>query len=95
MIGRRFDDKVIQDEIPRWPFKVVDDDGDIQISVLDELYSPEDISRMVLKRLKENAEKRLNKTIEDVVITVQRSTASGIIQNHTKNRNSQIILTPI
>jgi molecular chaperone DnaK (HSP70) len=70
MIGRRFDDKVIQDEIPRWPFKVVDDDGDIQISVLNELYSPEDISGMVLKRLKENAENRLDKTIEDVVITV-------------------------
>jgi molecular chaperone DnaK (HSP70) len=70
MIGRRFDDPVIQEEKSRWLFKLIDDDNNVKVSVNNQLYAPEDISAMVLKKLKENAEKLLDKNIKDAVITV-------------------------
>jgi molecular chaperone DnaK (HSP70) len=70
MIGRKFDDPAMQNEKSRWPFKLMNDNNAIKISVLDRLYAPEDISAMVLKKLKENAENKLEKKIRDAVITV-------------------------
>jgi molecular chaperone DnaK (HSP70) len=70
MIGRRFDDPVIQKEKSRWPFKLIDDDNNLKISILNRLYTAEDISAMVLKKLKESAEKKLEKIIRDAIITV-------------------------
>jgi heat shock protein 1/8 len=71
MIGRRFDDAVIQKEKIHWPFKLIDDDNNLKICVNDRAYAPEDISAMILKKLKENAEDTLEKTlVKDAVITV-------------------------
>jgi molecular chaperone DnaK (HSP70) len=70
MMGRRFDDPVIQNEKFRWAFKLVDDDNNIKIKVIDRLYAPEDISALVLNKLKENGEKKLQQQIKDAVITV-------------------------
>jgi molecular chaperone DnaK (HSP70) len=69
-LGRKLEDPEIQSEIPRWPFKLLEVDGRIKISVQDKLYDPEDISALVLKNLKENAEQKLEKSISDAVITV-------------------------
>ncbi len=48
----------------------MDDKNSIKISVLDKLYAPEDISGLVLKKLKENGENKLQKKIQEAVITV-------------------------
>jgi molecular chaperone DnaK (HSP70) len=70
ILGRKLEDPEIQSEIPRWPFKLLEVNDTIKISVQDKLYDPEDISALVLKNLKENAEQTLEKPISDAVITV-------------------------
>jgi molecular chaperone DnaK (HSP70) len=67
MIGHKFDDPVIQNEKFRWPFKLINDEGYVKINANNRLYAPEDISAMVLKKLKENAENKLETKIRDAV----------------------------
>jgi len=75
LIGRRFGDKVVQDDMKHWPFKVVPKEGDkpyIQVQYKGETkdFAPEEISSMVLLKMKETAEAYLGKTVKDAVITV-------------------------
>jgi L1 cell adhesion molecule like protein len=74
LIGRRFDDSNVQKDMENWPFKVVDVDGKPQISVKvdgeDKLMVPEEVSSMVLVRMKETAEAYLGKTVKNAVVTV-------------------------
>nr|ARQ84042.1 heat shock protein 70-2 [Liriomyza trifolii] len=74
LIGRKFDDPKIQDDIKHWPFKVVNDLGKPKIIVEhkgeQKKFSPEEISSMVLTKMKETAEAYLGKTIKNAVITV-------------------------
>ena len=64
LVGRTFDEEVVQEDIVRWPFDVVDQDGKPMIKVLSgelKLYSPEEISAMVLVKMKEIVEKFLER----------------------------------
>lgn len=74
LIGRRFDDHSVQSDMKHWPFKVVNDGNKpkIQVEFKNELktFSPEEISSMVLVKMKETAEAYLGKTVSDAVITV-------------------------
>jgi len=75
LIGRRFSDPVVQADMKHWPFKVVAKEGDkpyIQIKFKGETktFAPEEISAMVLTKMKEIAESYLGKTVKDAVITV-------------------------
>lgn len=75
MIGRKFSDKVVQDDMKLWPFKVVKGDDEkprIQVTYKNELkqFRPEEISSMVLAKMKEYAETRLGNKVTDAVITV-------------------------
>lgn len=74
LIGRKFDDQKIQDDMKHWPFKVVNDCGKPKISVEfkgeQKTFAPEEVSSMVLTKMKETAEAYLGKTIRDAVITV-------------------------
>ncbi|XP_055847812.1 heat shock protein 68 [Episyrphus balteatus] len=74
LIGRKFDDQKIQDDMKHWPFKVVNDCGKPKISVEfkaeQKSFAPEEISSMVLTKMKETAEAYLGSTIRDAVITV-------------------------
>ncbi|XP_017977288.1 PREDICTED: luminal-binding protein 5 isoform X1 [Theobroma cacao] len=74
LIGRKFDDPEVQRDIKFLPYKVVNKDGKpyIQIKVKGEtkVFSPEEISAMVLTKMKETAEAYLGKKIKDAVITV-------------------------
>ncbi len=71
LIGRKFSDQVVQDDMKLWPFKVVKDDTDRpQISVKDKNFYAEEISAMVLSHMKEIAESFLGENIKDAVITV-------------------------
>ncbi|KAK2747438.1 heat shock protein ssb1 [Colletotrichum kahawae] len=74
LIGRRFDDPTVKKDMESWPFKVVDDNGSPKVSVdyLGEVktFSPQEISSMVLLKMKEIAETKIGKKVEKAVITV-------------------------
>ena len=74
LIGRRFDDEKIQSDMKHWPFTVVNDCGKpkIQVQYKGETrrFTPEEISSMVLTKMKETAESFLGTTVRDAVVTV-------------------------
>jgi len=75
LIGRKIDDASIQNDMKHWSFKVVAKDGGkphIQVDFKGEqkIFSPEEISAMVLVKMKEIAESYLGSTVTDAVITV-------------------------
>nr|XP_045606727.1 heat shock cognate 71 kDa protein-like isoform X1 [Procambarus clarkii] len=74
LIGRKFNDASVQADMKHWPFTVISDGGKpkIQIEYKGETKSfyPEEISSMVLIKMKETAEAYLGSTVKDAVITV-------------------------
>ncbi|XP_059058472.1 heat shock 70 kDa protein cognate 2-like [Achroia grisella] len=74
LIGRKFDDPKVQQDRKHWPFEVVSDGGKPKIIVeykgQKRKFSPEEISSMVLSKMKEIAETYLGGTVKDAVITV-------------------------
>jgi L1 cell adhesion molecule like protein len=74
LIGRRFDDPTVKKDVESWPFKVVDQGGSpmVQVEYLKETktFSPQEISSMVLMKMKEVAETKLGKKVQKAVITV-------------------------
>ncbi|KAJ3655805.1 hypothetical protein Zmor_014917 [Zophobas morio] len=74
LIGRKYDDQKIQQDLKHWPFKVINDGGKpkMQVEYKGEIkkFSPEEISSMVLTKMKETAEAYLGTTVRDAVITV-------------------------
>ncbi|CAH2217431.1 jg22857, partial [Pararge aegeria aegeria] len=74
LIGRKFDDPKIQQDMQHWPFKVINDCGKpkIQVEFKGETkrFAPEEISSMVLTKMKETAEAYLGTQVRDAVVTV-------------------------
>ncbi|KKK23782.1 putative Hsp70 chaperone (HscA) [Aspergillus ochraceoroseus] len=74
LIGRRFDDPIVKKDVESWPFKVVDVGGNpvVEVDYLGEVktFTPQEISSMVLMKMKEVAETKLGKKVEKAVITV-------------------------
>ncbi|EIE88177.1 hypothetical protein G6F46_006654 [Rhizopus delemar] len=74
MIGRRFNDHEIQADMKHWPFKVVDKGGKPNIEVEHKgetkTFTPEEISSMVLTKMRETSEAYLGGTVDSAVITV-------------------------
>jgi L1 cell adhesion molecule like protein len=74
LIGRRFDDETVKKDIQSWPFKIVPagDSPMVQVEYLGETkqFSPQEISAMVLVKMKEIAETKLGMKVEKAVITV-------------------------
>lgn len=74
LIGRKFDDPKVQQDIKQWPFQVINDGGMPKIVVEykkeKKKFTPEEISSMVLTKMKETAETYLGGTVKDAVVTV-------------------------
>jgi heat shock protein 1/8 len=74
LIGRKYDDQCVQNDKKQWPFTVIDDNTKpkIQVDFKGETkqFFPEEISSMVLVKMKEIAEAYLGKKVNDAVITV-------------------------
>jgi len=75
LIGRKFSDTTVKDDMKHWPFKVVPKEGDkpyVKVEFKGETkeFAPEEISSMVLIKMREIAEAYLGHKITDAVITV-------------------------
>ena len=71
LIGRRFDDPMVQKDINLAPFKIVKaPNGDAWVEVDGQTYAPQQISAMVLTKMKETAEAHLGEKVSQAVITV-------------------------
>ena len=74
LIGRKFNDPLVQSDRKNWPFEVVSENGKPKIRVqykgAAKNFTPEEISAMVLTKMKEIAEAYLGQTIHDAVVTV-------------------------
>merc|ERR1711944_33950 len=75
LIGRKFDDSSVQKDMKHWPFKVVRDTGNkpklqVEYKCEEKTFTPEEVSSMVLTKMKETAEAHLGQPVRDAVITV-------------------------
>lgn len=74
LIGRKFDDNTVQSDKKLWPFKVINDDSKPKIEVEykseNKTFAPEEISSMVLLKMRETAEAYLGRKVTDAVVTV-------------------------
>ena len=71
LIGRKFTSKEVQEFLKVAPFKMIEaKNGDAWIKVGDRDYSPQEISALVLQKMKKTAEDYLGETVSEAVITV-------------------------
>jgi heat shock protein 5 len=77
LLGRKYSDAEVQNELNRLPYRVIDRDGRPWIEIEDEgegkVISAEEISGKILREMKELAEAHLGKAITDAVVTVPAS----------------------
>lgn len=68
-MGRRFDE--VTEEISHWSYKVVKGDNNtVRVAIDDRLYTPQEISAMILQKMKKTAEDYLGQEVNEAVITV-------------------------
>lgn len=71
LIGRKYEAKQVEKARDILPYKIVPaDNGDAWVEVKDKKYAPQEISAMILQKLKKTAEEYLGETVTDAVITV-------------------------
>lgn len=71
LIGRRFDDKVVQKDIGMVPYKIAKaDNGDAWVEVNGKKLAPPQVSAEILKKMKKTAEDYLGESVSEAVITV-------------------------
>merc|ERR1740123_1237234 len=74
LIGRKFEDSTVQADMKHWPFTVVDESTkprlEVEYKAEEKTFSPEEVSSMVLTRMKETAEAYLGTEVRDAVVTV-------------------------
>jgi len=71
LIGRKFKSRIVQNDMKRLPYKITAaSNGDCRVVMGGKEYSPQEISAMILQKLKADAEAYLGEQVEDAVITV-------------------------
>jgi len=71
LVGRKFDDKVVQKDISMVPYKIIKaDNGDAWVQVKDDKMAPPQVSAEVLMKMKKTAEEFLGEPVTEAVITV-------------------------
>ena len=71
LIGRRYDDEVVQKDIDMVPYKIVKaDNGDAWVEANGKRLAPPEVSARVLKKMKETAEEYLGREVKEAVVTV-------------------------
>ncbi|MBL7119391.1 MAG: Hsp70 family protein, partial [Dehalococcoidia bacterium] len=71
LIGRKFKDATVQEDLKRLPYKITEaPNGDCQVVMGDKEYSPAELSAMILQKLKADAQAYLGEEVTDAVVTV-------------------------
>ncbi|KAK1590076.1 hsp70-like protein [Colletotrichum navitas] len=74
LIGQKFSDKSVQSDIKHFPYKVIEKDGkpivEVQVAGSPKRFTPEEVSAMILGKMKEVAESYLGKKVTHAVVTV-------------------------
>lgn len=70
LIGRRFNDKEVQKDLHLMPYEIVKSGNGVKVKMADKEYSPEEVSAMILGKLKADAEAFLGEPVTEAVITV-------------------------
>jgi molecular chaperone DnaK len=70
LIGRKFEDKEVQRDLELMPYKIVKAGTGVKVQMAGKEYSSEEVSAMILSKLKADAEKFLGEPVTEAVITV-------------------------
>lgn len=70
LIGRKFSDNEVQKDIELYPYKIIKSGTGVKVTMGEKDYSPEEVSAMILSKLKADAEKFLGEPVSEAVITV-------------------------
>ncbi len=70
LIGRRFDDAEVQRDLKNMPYKIVKSADGVKVVIQDKEYTPQEVSAMILSKLKADAEAKLGEKITEAIITV-------------------------
>lgn len=70
LIGRRWEDKEVQRDIKLMGYEMVKSDNSVKVKMGDKEFSPEEVSAMILGKLKADAETFLGESVTEAVITV-------------------------
>lgn len=70
LIGRKFGDDEVQKDLDLMPYKIVKNGDGVKVTMGDKDYSPEEVSAMILSKLKADAEAFLGEKVTEAVITV-------------------------
>lgn len=70
LIGRKFDDKEVQNDLDIMPYEIVKHSSGVAVKMADKDYTPEEVSAMILSKLKADAEAFLGDKVTEAVITV-------------------------
>jgi len=71
LMGRKYNSREVQEAKKRLPYKIVEaSNGDAHVEIMGKMYSPPEISAMILQKLKQAAEDYLGETVTEAVITV-------------------------
>jgi len=70
LIGRRFNDEEVQRDIKNSPFKIVQAGEGVKVKMGEKEYTPQEVSAMILSKLKADAEAKTGETITEAIITV-------------------------
>lgn len=70
LIGRHWDDPEVQRDLKTMPYKIVHAGTGVKVVMAGKEYTPQEVSAMILQKLKSDAEAKLGEKIEEAVITV-------------------------
>lgn len=70
LIGRKFEDEEVQRDIKTSPYKIVKANGGVKVVMGAKEYTPQEVSAMILAKMKADAEAKLGEKITEAVITV-------------------------
>lgn len=70
LIGRKFEDKEVQHDLDIMPYKIVKKGGSVGVELGGKTYAPEEVSAMILSKIKADAEAFLGEKVTEAIITV-------------------------
>ena len=70
LIGRNFNDAEVQHDLATTPYKIIQAGTGIKVTMGDKDYTPQEVSAMILSKLKADAEAKIGETITEAIITV-------------------------